>query len=322
MGFRYGSALRKHGFKLPEVSAQVLESGDACEVEVSKHFPEVLEEIRGFAEGCQLNYEPLRSFILTVGLVEPPKRCSIFSAADSSKVMFARNYDFYYRFSKHTESYLTAPKGGYKSLGTSDVFVGREDGVNENALAVGISSVSSTSTGPGMSFVLAVRYILDKCKSVQEATEFLTRIRTATANNYLLADRSGSMVVVEAAHERVNVRKPENGARFVAATNHFVSEEMRALENLDKRPPDSEKRYDAITRALSQTIGGLEQKAIKEILSDHAGLVCSHIETIQLGTLWSIIANLTKLKILRAEGHPCNTKFQQDTRLPPRRVET
>jgi predicted choloylglycine hydrolase len=321
MGLRYGTALRRHGFKLPEVSAQSLELGEACEVEVRKHFPEVLEEIRGFADGCQLSYEPLRSFILTVGLAEPPKQCSLFSVADSSKVMFCRNYDFYYRFGKYTESYLTAPKNSYKSLGTTDVFIGREDGVNENALAVGISSVSSSATGPGMTFVLAVRYILDKCKSVQEATEFLTRIRFATASNYLLADRSGSMLVVEAANGKVNVRKPESGARFVVATNHFVSDEMRGVENVDKRPPDSEKRYDAITRALSQATGGIEQKAIKDILSDHTGLVCSHIETIQLGTLWSIIANLTKLKILRAEGHPCNTKFQQDTRLPPRRSE-
>jgi len=321
MGLRYGTALRRRGFKLPEVSAQALELGQTCEVEVRKHFPEILEEIRGFAEGCQLNYEPLRSFILTAGLAEPAKQCSIFSVADGSKIIFARNHDFYYRFSKHTESYLTTPEGGYKSLGTTDIFVGREDGVNENALAVGFSSVSSLKTGPGMSFALAVRCILDKCKSVQEAIEFLTKVHFATTSNYFLADSSGSMAVVEASPEKVNVRGPDSGRRFLAATNHFVSDEMRSLENLEKRPPDSEKRYGAIIRALSQA-GSIDQKTIKDILSDHTGLVCSHIEAIQLGTLWSIIANLTKLKILRAEGHPCNTKFQPDTRLPSRRLET
>jgi predicted choloylglycine hydrolase len=235
--------------------------------------------------------------------------------------MFGRNYDFYYRFSKYTESYLTAPKGAYKSLGTSDIFVGREDGMNEYGLAAGIASVPAKSTGPGVGFVIAVRCILDKCRNVQEAEGFLKRARFSTANNYLLADKSGAMSVVEVSPDKFNVRGPEPGRRFVIATNHFVSDEMQDAENVGKRPPDSEKRYETITRALSGISGGIEQKTLKDILSDHAGLVCSHIEAIQLGTLWSIIANLTKLRILRAEGHPCKTKYEPDTRLQPRRSE-
>ena len=321
MGLRYGTVLRKHGFKLPEVSAETLALGNKCEDEVKRHFPDILEEIRGFADGCELNHEALRAFIITVGATEPPKQCSIFAVADGSKVMFGRNYDFYYRIKKHTESYLTAPAGGYKSLGTTDIFVGREDGVNENGLAIAISSVASKTIAPGLSFALVVRYILDKCKTVQQAVEFLTKVHFLTANSYLLADRSGNMAVVEASPEKVSVRAAENGRRFVVATNHYISDEMKSVENLEKRPPDSVKRYETITRALSQNNGGLEQKAVKDILSDHSGLVCSHIDAIQLGTLWSIIANLTKLKVLRAEGHPCKTRYQLDTRLRSPRPE-
>ena len=315
MGLRYGTVLRKHSFRMPQLNDQTLALGNKCEDEVKRHFPDILEEIRGFADGCQLNHEALRAFITTVGASEPPKQCSIFAVADGSKAIFGRNYDFYYRIKKHTESYLTAPAGGYKSLGTTDIFVGREDGVNENGLAVAISSISSKNIAPGLSFVLVVRYILDKCKDVREATEFLTKVHFLTASNYLLADKSGDMAVVEASPEKVSVRAPENGRRFLVATNHYMSDEMKSVENIEKRPPDSVKRYGTITRALSSS--GLDQKAIKDILSDHSGLVCSHIDAIQLGTLWSIIVNLNKLKVLRAEGHPCKTRYQLDMRLKP-----
>src|SRR3972149_8043045 len=203
MGLRYGTILRKHGFKLPEVSAQTLALGNSSVDEVTRHFPDILEEIRGFADGCELNHEALRAFIITVGATELRNQCSIFAVADGSKVMFGRNYDFYYRIKKYTESYLTAPAGGYKSLGTTNIFVGREDGVNENGLAIGISSVASKTIAPGLSFALAGGYILDKCKDVQEAREFLMKIRFLTASNYLLADKSGSMCVVEGSPEKV-----------------------------------------------------------------------------------------------------------------------
>lgn len=321
MGLRYGTVLRKHGFKLPEVTAQTLALGKQCEDEVKRHFPDILEEIRGFAEGSQLNHDQLGAFIMTVGASEPPKRCSIFAVADGSKIMFGRNYDFYYRVKKYTESYLSAPKGGYMSLGNTDIFVGREDGVNENGLAIGVASVSSETVVPGFSLALAVRYVLDKCKDVHEAEEFLTKVRFLTANNYLLADKGGNMVVVEASPEKASVRTQNEDRKFIVATNHYVSGEMQALENLEKRPPDSVKRYETITRALSQGDGTLDQKTIRDILSDHSGLVCSHIDAIQLGTLWSVIANLNRLKILRAEGHPCKTKYQLDTRLRLRKPE-
>src|SRR3989304_4150658 len=91
MGLRYGTVLRKHGFKLPEVSAQTLALGNSSVDEVTKHFPDILEEIRGFADGCELNHEALRAFITTVGATEPPKQASIFALVEGSREMFGRD---------------------------------------------------------------------------------------------------------------------------------------------------------------------------------------------------------------------------------------
>jgi len=314
MGLKYGVALGKHGFKLPQIAEESLTLGLECEAEVRKLFPEVLEEIRGLAEGVKESYERLAAFILTVGYGKP-MGCSAFASANDSTVLFGRNYDFFNRFEKYAESYLTRPKGAYASLGNTDIFVGREDGVNEKGLAVSMHFVSAQLGTPGVNFPIAVRFMLDKCANTAEAVNFLTNVKFLTANNYLVADRGGDLAVVEAAPAGVRVRRPEPGESFIAATNHFVHPEMKEFEDVSKRDPDSEMRYDTIMRSLREVHGRVTEGIAKRILSNHEGRVCSHLDYIKLGTLWSQIVDLKRPTVLRAEGQPCRTKYHADKRL-------
>jgi len=316
MGFRYGNLLYRHGVRLnlPEAKGETMTFGAECEKEVKRVFPDVLDEIRGFAEAYHISYERFSSFIFSIG-VSKPAACSIFATFNGSDVVFGRNYDFFYRFKKHSESFLTAPANGYRSVGNSDIFIGREDGVNEKGLAVAMTFVAPKEVKPGINFALLCRCVLDKCSSIKEALETLTKAHYLCANAYLVADREGNMAVVEACTKKVRIRKPEEQNRFIVCTNQFIHPEMLEMENQNERPPDSINRYIAIYDAIKQRSGRLDEKTAQKILSDHAGYVCSHIESIQLGTLWSIVATLKKLQIFMAEGHPCRTKYKMDTRL-------
>jgi len=316
MGYNYGTILHEHGFTVPEQPSEKLEFSRKSEKEVRRIFPEVLEEIKGFADACQGSYEHLSALILGVGAFKVTLKCSVFAAFNGSDVVFGRNYDFYYSFKKYTEGYLTCPNDGYWSVGHSDVFVGREDGVNEKGLAIAMTGIDGLGPSkPGVSFCLALRRVLDKCASVQEGVDFLLDTHFASANNYLLADKEGDMAVVEATPDRVRVRRPEKSNNFIACTNHFVLPEMLELENVKARCWDSVPRYTAICNALKKKGKiGVKDDA-QEILSNHSGYVCSHQEKIKLGTLWSVVATLKQLQILRAEGHPCRTKYKPDSRL-------
>jgi len=314
MGFRYGNLLYRHGFRVPEVTNEALTFGVECEKEVKRIFPDVLDEIRGFADACHASYEHLSSFIFSVG-ASKPTACSIFATFNGSDVIFGRNYDFFYRFKKHSESFLTVPKNDYCSVGNSDIFIGREDGVNEKGLAVAMTWVAPKEVKFGINFALVTRCILDKCANVEEALQTLTEAHHLTANGYLVADREGDIAVVEACPEKVRIRKTEENNRFIVCTNQFMHPEMKDMENLKDRPSDSEHRYTTIYNRLRQEGGKLNLKDAQKILSDHTGYVCSHIDNIQLGTLWSIIATLKNPQIFMAEGHPCRTKYKTDTRL-------
>jgi predicted choloylglycine hydrolase len=312
MGFGYGSLLYRHGYRVPEVSNETLAFGRECEKEVKRIFPDVLDEIRGFADACHTSYEHLVAFIFSIGTFKPTG-CSIFATDNGSEIVFGRNYDFFYRFKRHSESFLTKPAEGYYSMGNSDIFIGREDGVNEKGLAVTMAWVAPKTINPGINFILLTRYFLDKCANVREALKTLTRAHHVTANNYLLADREGDIAVVKACTEKVRIRRPEDG--FIVCANHFVHDEMVPIEDHRERPSDSVLRYATLYKALEENVGKMDIKTAQRILSDHIGGVCSHKDDIQLGTLWSLIADLKQLRIFLAEGHPCRAKYREDTRL-------
>jgi predicted choloylglycine hydrolase len=315
MGHRYGTILYKNGFRVLELPSEKLDFGRKSEKEIKRVFPKVLEQIQGFADACHASYEQLAALILSIGAFKVEPMCSVFASFNGSDVVFGRNYDFYYSFKKYTGSYLTCPKEGYSSVGYSNVFIGRNDGVNEKGLAIAMTGIEEKIIKPGINFILAVRYVLDKCASVKEGVKTLSDAHFSTTNNYLLADKGGNMAVVEASPDRVRVRRPEEGDNFIVCTNHFLHPEMLEMENQKERCWDSMPRYATIYNALKQQDGKIDVKTAQKILSNHSGYVCSHQQKIKLGTIWSIIATLKQFQMFRAEGHPCKAKFRQDLRL-------
>ena len=318
MGYGYGTVLYKHGFRLEEQSTEKLDFGRKSEGEIKRIFPEILEEIKGFAEACHTSYEQATALIFGVGAFKVSPMCSIFAASNGSDVIFGRNYDFFYSFKKYTESYLTCPEDGYRSLGHTDIFIGREDGINESGLAIGMTGVEGKTVKPGVSFCLALRCVLDKCANVKEGVKTLTDAHVTSADNYLLADKEGSMAVVEASPEKTRVRWLGKDDNFMVCTNHFVHTEMQDMEDQAERSRsnwDSLPRYSTISETLRQLGSKIDVKAAEKILANHSGYVCSHQNKIKLGTIWSIIASLKQPQIFRAEGHPCRTKYRQDLRL-------
>jgi predicted choloylglycine hydrolase len=254
----------------------------------------------------------------SIGAFKAEPNCSVFASFTGSDVVFGRNYDFLYSFKKCTESYLTCPGNGYSSLGHTDVFIGREDGINEKGLAIAMTGVSSPGNHPGVSFCLAIRCVLDKCANVEEGVRVLENVQHVSTFNYLLADKQGNIAVVEASPDKVRVRRPNKGEDFIVCTNHFVHPEMQDKEDPNARSTtewDSQTRYATISRILKENSGKVNVRLAEKILSNHSGYVCSHQQKIRLGTIWSVIATLNAPQILRAEGHPCKASYRRDLRL-------
>jgi predicted choloylglycine hydrolase len=153
---------------------------------------------------------------------------------------------------------------------------------------------------------------------VAEALEVLSKLQYVSANNYLLADRSGDMAVVETSADRVRVRRPSMGESFIICTNHFVHPEMQEMEDLELRQTEglyTQERYTDIHDTLEQSGKSITIEKAQEILSSHEGHVCCHWKEWEVSTLWSVAASLKRPVVYTAEGSPCKAKFRPDFRL-------
>ena len=102
-----------------------------------------MDEIRGISDGAGLDFESLSTFILIYPFMMKAPGCTSFAVNQDGSTWVGRNYDMYYWLKKDLEIYYTAPNGGYRSLGQTDIMVGREDGVNEKGLYAALHGIPS-----------------------------------------------------------------------------------------------------------------------------------------------------------------------------------
>lgn len=321
MGNHYGNLLYKNGVRFDGLLAldeNQLLSGLESEAICTSVYPEITEEIRGMADGLRISYNTFAAFLLQLGSFGEAYGCTCFCFQAGEDIIFARNHDMFTQFKSTTESCLYRPASGYTFVGQGDALIGKEDGLNEHGLAVGMTFVASGKTQPGLNFLMVVRYLLEKARNVQEGIHLLQELPLSTAQNIILADRSGAMAVVECCAQGIVVRKPEPGQPFIVATNQFIDSRMTAL---DERPePDwyaTQTRYHTVQHALAELLTQAQDplQFAQDILSGRCGFVCQYNKALQFDTLWSLVVQPNDLTILRAEGNPKKAKFHEDTRL-------
>ncbi|MCG8328413.1 MAG: C45 family autoproteolytic acyltransferase/hydrolase [Chitinophagales bacterium] len=311
MGLKYGTLLyEKANFRIPKIRKEKHEFGLKSYPILQRYYPEVVEEIKGFAKGIQDSDENLAAFLLSIGVLDSTAQCSVFAFKNDNEVFFGRNYDMLFAFKKFTESSLIVPQNKYAYIAQSDVFIGRVDGVNEKGLAIAISFVNGTSVAPGINFHFVVRKVLEDCATTAQAIQLIESIPVSTNNNFIIADQKGHLVVVESSPKHKKVRQA--AGNYIYSTNQFVHEEMKVYDRGGVEWSKSHQRYVKLEEQLS-SIKDMSLAKAKAILSDEC--ICLNLKEEQFGTIWSVVSNLTTLEIERAERKPRNTNYKKDARL-------
>jgi len=321
MGLHYGNLLYKNGVRLDEIvkcDEEKLKFGVESMRICQEIYPNVLKEIRGMAEGLHLSYETLGTFIITAGAFDFDIGCSNLAVKTDNGVFFGRNHDMFTVLKKTTETVLYRPDEGYYFVGQGDIMIGKEDGINEHGLAVGMNFVYPKRVKPGLNFMIIVRLLLETCKNTKEAIEVLKKIPASTSHNIILADKSGDMAVVEMCSEATRIRYPEHN--YIVSTNHFNHPDMLKHENrIEENWFMTSDRYTCMEKALHNKLHMentvIDLEFIKSILSGKQGRLCNYDKKLKFDTLWSFCAELKTLNIERAEGNPSRAKFKKETRL-------
>lgn len=180
--------------------------------------------------------------------------CSAFAVKYQNRVYYGRNNDLPPCLKKDSKSEIYRPDNGYAFCITTSSFINGEEGINEKGLSVAMTFVLTDlkDIQPGFNSVFVVRYLLEKAADVNEAIELLNRIPVASNMNILLADKSGTMIVVECSTKEKNIRKSiilNNGIEIICTVNQFTSSKMRKYKYISDTY-QAKTRYDTIINAF------------------------------------------------------------------------
>lgn len=317
IGVQQGQILKKVGFQLPPPEPKALRFAKQCEEIMKQYAPELLEEMHGLSEAAEIDYDALLTLSITAPYDSdelPAGSCSVVAVMPertaNGKTIVGRNFDFFYDVSQEgATTYITCPDQRYASLGNCDIWVGREDGINEAGLFFAQTAFFMQGIQPGITFWFLGRMVLDRCATVEEGLKLLCEVPHSGSWTYLLADAKGKAAVVEPTIEGVVVRYPEDG--LLTLTNHAVCKEWAGKEAFV--PPDSHPRYDRLKTLLGER-RDVDIESVKAAMSDHEGLVCSHgahFPERKFGTLWSVVAQPGDRHMEIAAGNPCETEYQK-----------
>ena len=320
IGFRWGTLLREHGSRLLEridfpITEERLRFAADCVPVYQQYFPEILAEIQGVADGQKCAVEPLRAFLFSMYAMPPACHCSCFAVAGGDKVLFGRNSDFLVSLENTNTNAIYRFLGeAIDFTGNSTAFIEMEDGVNAHGLAAGLTAVYPHAIKPGMNAGMLLRYFLEKCRSTEEVIGRIQELPISSSQTFTVADRSGSIAVLEANRDRVEVIRPTEEKPYVCATNRFHSAPMAACCDQTLDDWEAEPRYQTLTRALDKKAGDMGLPGAMALLSGRDGFICQYDRKTGKDTVWSVVYDLGSPAIYRAEGNPGRRKSLEDTR--------
>jgi predicted choloylglycine hydrolase len=253
----------------------------------AKYAPALWEEIGGIADGLDLPMELAVLAFGNNGLRPPTGACS----AIMTTGVYGRNYDYRPRHYGARLVFLHA-SGTYASVGASELLIGRLDGMNEHGLVIGLHLVRMKPRAAGLSCVLIVRTVLDRCATTADAIAMLRSIPHAMRYNYSLLDANGAAAVVEAVPGSVAVRTGD----WLACTNHFQSPLLRVF---NRQAAHSQQRLPPLEAWAAQR---LSAEATFSALNRSTSPAFHHGYTRGAGTLHTIVAEPSKRRLLIGIG--------------------
>jgi isopenicillin-N N-acyltransferase-like protein len=190
-------------------------------------------------------------------------------------------------------------------------------GINSTGVAIFENALSGDGAVPAGRFAMphypVKRRILESSR-LDEVLDIFWNIPLASNKNYVMCDGAGGILDIEATTAGPEILRDE-GAGFLAHSNHFVCARYVNQESPDAGLPDSIQRFDRINELIRAELGSVTVDRIKTYLSDHSNYptsICRHPQTPRRGperTVASMIAEPAHGRMHVALGNPCESSF-------------
>ncbi len=181
-----------------------------CRARLKKFMPEFYPT---YLHLCKLaGPDPVAHRFLT-GYQPPAYISGCAQIVNEKEAQLVRNYDFDPNLSEGT--LLHSAWNGGNVIAMGDCLIGVVDGMNDSGLVVSLTFGGRKVVGDGFGIPFILRYILEYCKTLDEAVKALTNIPSHMSYNIMLMNREGDHRLVQVAPDR-----PAVVTDLSASTNH------------------------------------------------------------------------------------------------------
>ncbi len=284
-----------------------------------------IEWIRGYAEGSGFKFEEL--FVYLCQETEGNSCTDIAvnkEVTSDGSVLSAHTEDWYPIDEKHLVLIRGKPKGEPAFLAMTLGGLEIISGLNSAGISVTQNSLYQTDVRIGIPKTFAARKILASKKIGDAMRAALPEQRGSSYNNNL-CNSNGEIYSLEGSATDFCALYGHDG--YLVHTNHYLSHRMAkyesAFEKANVKSPgagvDSIIRYNRALRLLKRELGKVTVASLATILSDHVNhpnSICRHIDESdppleQYKTIFSIIIDVTHLKVLICSGNPCVGEYKE-----------
>lgn len=191
-------------------------------------------------------------------------------------------------------------------------------GLNSAGLGVSLNILFSQSDGqvPGLAVHVLLRRIL-QTRSVDEALAIANEARAAASSCVTVADIGGAALSLEVTPQGVGILEPDQGV--LVHTNHCVTEPVRHDQRqlLATTAASSTARFDRAHALLAAAYGQIDSDTLKTVLRDHADAptcICRHpivgVDPLeQVESVTAVVMDLAAGMMHVAPGIPCEVPF-------------
>lgn len=309
--------------------AQAVERAAPFEAVIARHFPHLLEELAGLAEGSGTDFGSLlalnsRTEILppdylaraTAGaLREPANECTAFATARAGEgVLLAQNWDWVGLQREALVLVEARPDDGPAYVTVTEGGMLAKIGLNEHGFGVTLNILRSRLDGSqvGMPVHMLLRGLLD-CRDLAHAREIVAALRFAGSSNILMADASGAIASLEASPAGARFLEPEAGR--LCHTNHFLAADLAVHEanlagNLSTQP-----RLDTARDRVDDVHGVQDAIGLLSDTSNGLESVCRYPDTsvpehVRIETVVGVVMELSERRMHVSGAQPDVSAFE------------
>lgn len=267
-----------------------------------KYYPELLDEIRGIADGLKLDLDKLTyNYLVDTSNFQ---NCSIFSYNG----MIGRNYDWFVNSVDEVEVAYVKPKHFNSfvcvSDGNNEILKKKVDGItqmgkkfysplcgcdyiNNKFLYIGLLFNYSKTKSSGLNILDFMRKISETCSNIKDVLKFIKVVPCAVSKFMFVSDSSGNTITIE--HFSGLDYKVFSGKNMIH-TNHILDSKHIKLDNKKARK-ESISRYDTIKNTCKK----IKPKSLLDIK-----VVLDEVFAMWKGrpaTIWQLLINLEKKQV-------------------------